>query len=468
MIFETIESPGLAQRSYVVGDDDEGVCAVIDPRRDVDVYLQIARDHQARITSVLETHIHADFVSGSAELARRTGAPLHTGSSDRYTFDRSPLEQGEVVRVGRRRLRALHTPGHSPEHLCFALSDGADEDPWCIFTGDTLFAGSVGRPDLSTEAEDEELAKALHRSLTEHLFPLGDHVVVFPGHGSGSPCGSSIGGRDLTTLGQERRSNDALQGGEEAFVRQVLADLPEEPLYYPRMKEVNAGGPAGAEEPPHPPVLSSGAFRDAFREEATVLVDTREIVSFAGAHIPGALNIPLRRRFPIWAGWMLNPDREILLVVEEPRHVESIRRHLFRIGLDRVRGYLRGGMRQWIEAGSSVSTRRDLSVHQLAELVLGSGDGRLQLLDVRSEAEWRSGHIPGARHVHAPFVDEVVDELDRDRPIATYCGTGYRAGIAASVLERHGFAEVRNVPGSMTAWRAAGYPTEDGGDDGRE
>lgn len=490
MIFETVRTEGLAQLSYFLADDTARVAAVIDPRRDVEVYLELARRHEVRITHALETHIHADFVSGARILAERTGARVCVGRSDAYGY--SPdrlLDDGDEVAVGELTLRVFHTPGHSPEHVCFAMAGpgggGGDEgggsshgdagegrDPedgrgrtWAVFTGDTLFAGSVGRPDLAAGLDPEEQAGRLHDSIHEKLLPLGDHVLAFPGHGAGSPCGADIGDRDVTTLGIERRTNSKLDvASREAFVETVLEDLPDEPAYYARMKEVNARGPDPAAVLPHLPALDPDAFARAMEQPEAMVVDAREIVAFGGAHITGSLNIADRGSFPVWAGRILRPDQRILLVLPHPDRLDEVHRHLFRIGLDDVGGYLAGGMRRWIESGRSMASRPDLSVHELHHRIREGEDGdALQVLDVRSDEEWAMGRIPGARHVFVPDLVHELDRLDRDRPVAVYCGSGYRSSLAASLLEREGFAHVYNVPGSMTAWLAAGYPLEDGG-----
>lgn len=463
MILETVKSEGLAQLSYVVGDEDAGVAAVIDPRRDVGAYLEIAQRHGLRIEHVLETHIHADFVSGSLELRSRTGATVHAGRSEAYEFCHRPLDDGDTVSVGAYRLTALHTPGHSPEHVCFLLSGGRTEGagPWAVFTGDTLFAGSVGRPDLSAGIPAEELARALYRSIHEKLLPLGDDLLVYPGHAAGSPCGSGeIGDREVTTIGYERRTNDRLGAFTATeFADAVLKDLPEQPRYYTWTREVNASGPA-TDGIVHLPALDARAFREAAGREDAVIVDVREAESFSGGHVPGSLNIGLRPAFPVWAGWMLDPGKEIFLVVPDEVQLETVQRHLHRIGLYRIGGWLRGGMHGWIEAGLPLGKRQDLSVHELRERV-AYGRDELQLLDVRSQSEWDAGRVPGARHVFAPHVGERADEIDPARPVATFCATGYRGSLAASVLAGLGFDRVHNVAGSMEAWRAAGYPLAD-------
>lgn len=463
MILEKIESEGLAQLSYVVGDADAGVCAVVDPRRDVEAYLEIARRHQVRIVHVLETHVHADFVSGSRELAARTGAPIRVGRSEEYGFDHEPLDDGDVVEVGSWRLTVLHTPGHSPEHVCYALSDGK-ETPWAVFTGDALFAGSVGRPDLATGGDPEELARRLWRSLKEKLLPLEDGTVVFPGHGAGSPCGGSIGSRPLSTIGRERAHGEKLRAGDEDdFVDRVLGDLPEEPRYYSRMKRVNAEGSEPRGPMPSLAPIPPGTFHERMDADAVIVVDTRSIEAFAGAHVEGALSIALRSSLPVWAGWMLDPERSVLLIVDDERDVDVVQRHLWRIGIDDVEGYLEDGMRGWFETGLPIVRREEWSVHDL-ERHVRDGPPDAQVLDVRSAEEWEEGHVPHARHVYAPFVGERLDELDRERPVVVYCGSGYRSSLAASVLEREGFDRVHSVPGSVQAWKAAGYPLVDGAD----
>lgn len=462
MIFETVDAEGLAQLSYLIGDADAGECIVVDPRRDVDVYLKLSRQHGVRITHVLETHIHADFLSGSRELAAHTGAPILAGTSDDYGFEHTALDDGDELQIGSLRLRALHTPGHSPEHVCYLIGGGAgSKQPWGVLTGDTLFAGSVGRPDLAAGRPAEELARALYRSIHEVLLPLGDEVLVYPGHGAGSPCGANIGERRVSTLGYERQRNDKLRiDSEQGFVEAVLDDLPEEPTYYARLKKENAEGPDVLGRLPHVQALGAARFSEVTGTDDAIIVDAREIEAFSGAHIGGALNIGLRASFPIWAGWLLEPDQRVLLVAERRQDVSVVRRHLFRIGLDGLAGYLRDGMRSWIEAGRPFVQRRDLSVHDLHERIRDGADA-LQVVDVRGDSEWEQGAIPTALHVHVPALRDGAGELDAERPVATYCGSGYRASMAASLLERLGFEQVHNVPGSMSAWQAAGYPIDD-------
>jgi hydroxyacylglutathione hydrolase len=462
MILETIETGGLAHLSYLLGDEGAGVCAVIDPRRDVSVYLDVARANNCRITHILETHIHADFVSGSRELASQVGAPVYVGAAEGYGFDHRPLKDGDCLEVGSLRLGVLQTPGHTPEHVCYLVSGGkGSQEPWGLFTGDTLFAGEVGRPDLIGGGSEERLARQLFRTLHEKVLVVGDEAEIYPAHGAGSPCGGNIGDRRTSTIGYERRHNPKLQThGEDEFVLQVLSDLPPAPFYYPRTKEINAAGPRVLGCLPNLQPLNPQRLQEAMGKPDVVLVDTRAIEAFGGAHLPGALNIALRDEFPIWAGWMLDPEQQVILVLAEEEDVDEVQRHLLRVGIENVGGFLRQGIRSWVEAGLPFERTVQMSVHELKQRIADQRDN-LQVLDVRRDDEWEQGHVPGAIHIFAPYLRDRLAGLDRAKPVATYCGSGYRSSIAASLLQRGGFREVFNVPGSMKAWKAAGYPLED-------
>ena len=460
MLFETVKSEGLSHFSYVIGDEHAGICAVIDPRRDVEVYLEIAQANSVRITHILETHIHADFVSGSRELAAQTGAPIYGGASDDYGFDYRPLHEGDMLELGPLMLEVLHTPGHTPEHVSFVVrgSLGAPAN-WGVFTGDTLFAGEVGRPDLLGEGTEEQLTRQLYHSLHDKLLKLGDEIIIYPAHGEGSPCGASIGDRPTSTIGYERRHNPIFQARNvDEFAQQVLGSLSPAPRYYPFMKKINAEGPALLGHLPHLPALDVAAFREQIDQPNTIVVDTREPASFGGGHIPGAINIPLRDAFPMWVGWLLQPEQRILLVLGDEAEIDTAHRHLRRVGDDNIIGYLRQGMRTWFEAGAIFARTPQVSIHELREQLKARRG--MQILDVRSDSEWEQGHIPAAQHIYLPYVEERLELLDRRQPVATYCGSGFRAGMAASILQRHGFQDVYNIPGSMSAWTSADFPLE--------
>jgi hydroxyacylglutathione hydrolase len=457
MLLETIESRGLAHLSYVVGDEDAGVCAVIDPRRDVSVYIDFARRNNCRITHIFETHIHADFVSGGRELAMQTGAQIVGGVSDDYGFEVHQAREGETFELGEVTLGVLHTPGHTPEHISLTIKGGkGSQEMWGVFTGDTLFAGEVGRPDLLGADTKEKLARAMFHTLREKLFTLGDEVEVYPAHGSGSPCGGSIGDRLTSTIGYERLNQEKARiENEDEFVQAILKDLPPAPTYYPRMKKVNAVGSGIIGCLPNVQPLDPQKFAEAAKAENALVVDVREIEAFGGGHIAGAMNIALRDEFPVWSGWMLKPEQTILLVLDNESEVDLVQRHLLRIGIEKIGGFLRKGMRGWFEAGMPFVKLEQMSVQELNEQ-----KHKLQILDVRADGEWSGGHIPGAQHAFVPKVAEYSSNLDKSQPLAVYCGSGYRASIAASVLQSLGFEKVFNIPGSMKAWKSAGYELE--------
>lgn len=458
MIFETVEAKGLAHLSYLVGDEAAGFAVVVDPKRDVQDYLDLAQKHGVRISHILETHIHADFVSGSLELQALTGAPIYVGKAEGYGFSHVALSDGDTLEVGSLKVQALHTPGHTPEHVSFLVSGGKGAGkPWGLFSGDLLFAGEVGRPDLLGEEEKKRLARSLYHSLREKVLSLDDGVEVFPAHGEGSPCGGSIGDRKTTTVGYERENNPKLaEMTEEAFVELVLADLPPAPTYYPRMKRVNLQGPKVLGGLPNVAALSPKEVRELSETEDVQVVDAREIEAFGGGHVPGSLSVALRGEFPVWSGWMLDAEKRVVLVLPDESKLKEAQAHLFRIGVDRVEGYLRNGMKGWFEAGLDFAKVEQTSVFELSDSL-----GKVQVLDVRTDGEWDVGHVPSAVHVFVPRLEAELDgKLDRERPVAVYCGSGYRASIAASVLQRIGFKDVRNVPGSMKAWKAAGLPLE--------
>ncbi|MBX6342381.1 MAG: MBL fold metallo-hydrolase, partial [Thermomicrobiaceae bacterium] len=381
LLIEPITTPGLAQVAYLVGDRAAGVAAVIDPRRDVDEYLARAASLGVRITHVFETHIHADFVSGARELSLATGATVFASQLGEQEFPHVPLGDGQVVEIGSLRLRALWTPGHTPEHVAYLLLDPDGDEPVALFSGDALFSGEVGRPDLLGQDVTEELVGQLFGTVHERLASLPDDVVVYPGHGAGSACGRSIGDRPTTTIGLERRFNYAFQARDrDAFRQAVLADLPPAPTYYPVMKRVNrAGAPLlGSLDPGQ--ALPARTFADRM-EQGALVIDTRPAEAFAAAHVPGAVWIGRGPSLVVWAGWLAPYDRDLLLVVEDEAAFSEVRTDLRRIGLDRVVGYLSGGMAAWEASGRPTRALSRLPAAALRER-LSRGD--LRLLDVRS------------------------------------------------------------------------------------
>jgi hydroxyacylglutathione hydrolase len=458
MKIERFEIPGLAQYSYLIS--SAGKAAVVDPIRDIDRYLDYAARHHLTITHVLETHIHADFASGSIALRDATGAELAFSAYDqgehyRYAMPHRSLRDGDEIVLGNTRIQALHTPGHTPEHVSFAIFDPAlsSEAPSALLSGDFLFVGSVGRPDLLGEDAKLALARQLYRSLHQRLAALPDAVRILPGHGAGSLCGTGMSDRSESTLGNERATNPLFQLSEEAFVREVLETVPPMPTYYPRMKALNAQGAPPLTDLPGSRELSVAEVQDLQRNGATLL-DLRRPEAFGGAHIPGAINIGAGQNLSLWAGWLLDPEKPILLIAEgNPGGLDAACRSLVRVGLDSIAGHLAGGIASWIDAGLEFATLPQRNVFA----VLQAAPGAL-LLDVRSDQEWQAGHIAGARHIALGNLAASVQELPRNQPMIVVCGSGYRSSIAASMLQRAGFSSVSSMAGGIAAWQRRNLP----------
>src|SRR5262245_4835851 len=370
VVFETVRTDGLAHLSYLIGDRSTGRAAVIDPRRDVDVYLELARGHGLTITHAIETHIHADFVSGSRELAACTGtAKIYVSAlgGSHYGFAHEPLQDGSRVELGAVTLTAMHTPGHTPEHMAYLATEKGN--PWGFFSGDFLFADSVGRPDLLGAAQTPGLARALFHSLRTALARLPDAVPLYPGHGAGSPCGANIGDRQ-STIGHERRHNPALQlTDESAFIDWVLGTAPPMPHYYPRMKKINAQGPEVLGGLPAVEWLEPRAFQRRLAAGDVQLIDNRTMLAFAGGHIARAWNLGPRPELSLWAGWMLDEALPIALVLPRDGDLPEVQRQLLRVGFTRFAGCLEGGMEAWVRAGLPVEELRQLQVHELTNLL---------------------------------------------------------------------------------------------------
>ncbi|MCA9115391.1 MAG: MBL fold metallo-hydrolase [Planctomycetaceae bacterium] len=462
--------PGLAIASYIVGDERTGEAAVIDPTRDVEDFVQYARENDLHIRHILETHVHADFVSGARELkARLNGEPeIHCsglgGADWTPPYADHVAADGHEVRVGSIRLQAVHSPGHTPEHVSWALYDNSRsaDTPWLVFTGDFLFVGDVGRPDLLGEEAKKELAHQLYASVFEKLPALPDITEIFPAHGAGSLCGKAISSRRSSTVGYERRFNPALQQlPEQEWVDRLMSQMPLAPPYFLRMKKVNRKGPAIIG--PELPGQKRWSAKDVHNRvcDNCLILDVRSKEAFAAAHIPGSINIPFSPNLPTWAGWVLPYDRPTLIVTDTAAQMPEVTTHLLRVGFDDVQGYLQGGLDSWETSGYPLDTLGTQSVQQLADR-LKSGVGRMTVLDVRTEGEWNAGHIDGAIHVHGGKLQERFSDVPRDRPVSVICGSGYRGSIAASFLKREGYDDVANVVGGMSAWQAAGYPTVTG------
>lgn len=448
---------GLAHSSYLIG--SEGVCAIVDPRRDVDIYIDEAKQQGLDITHIIETHLHADFISGHMDLAQRTRAKVYISQTAGATYEHVPLKEGGEIDVGSLRMRVFETPGHTPEHISLAVSDltRADE-PWLVFTGDTLFVGDAGRPDLFGEEKAKELAEKLYKSLQSKLSTLPDYVEVYPAHGEGSLCGRSMSGKRYSTIGYEKRFNHVFKPAtEEEFREAILKDMPLAPDYFHRSSEINRKGPR---------VLGGLPPRNAVPPRQTeklisnghILLDVRTPEAFGGVNIKGAFNIWFSPMISTWAGWVLPYERPILLLLEKDEQWEEVVRQLIRVGLDEIAGYIDGGMEAWLESGLPSSHLPQLSIHELKGRQTSKED--MTILDVRTELEYREGHIDGAVNIHAGQIKDRFGELERTNPIAVICRTAHRSSIAGSILKQYGFQHLYNVSGGMTAWNNAGYEVQ--------
>lgn len=457
---------GLGHQSYIVADDDAHVAVIVDPRRDVEVYLEAAARDGARITHVLETHIHNDYVTGARELAARTGATIVASADASLAYDHHPVHDGDRVTSGAVTFTALATPGHTPEHMSYVLSAGENATPEAVFSGGSMLPGGAGRTDLLGAGQTLTLTRQQYETLRRLLETLPDAVRVYPTHGAGSFCtsGPSTGMR-ATTIGQERLASPAVRARDmEDFVRTQMAGYGEYPRYYTHMRGVNQAGPRVYGTLPEAPALDARAVADLLTA-GTPLVDGRRRGQFAAEHIHGAINVEVRSDFATYVGWILPFDAPLLLLTEdEPRRREAVVQ-LFRIGYEQVCGYLEGGMAAWTAAGHPTERFAQTDVDTL--YARWQGGEPLAILDVRRDDEWDEGHIPGAQHIHVGDLPDRIDEVPRDRPVAVICATGFRAETAASLLAPTG-REVVAVTGGVPDWSHHGHPITTGEDEPSE
>ena len=456
MYFEQFYLACLSHASYMIG--SEGVAAVIDPQRDVAIYLEEARKNGLQIEHVIETHLHADFISGHRELAAATGARIYLGAKAGAKFPHVPVRDGDEIRLGRCRLEYLETPGHTVESLCIVVTDfDRSPEPFAVFTGDTLFIGDVGRPDLSGELTPQELAGMLYDSLHHKLLKLPDAVEVYPAHGAGSLCGRQMSSERSSTIGKEKATNYAVRAASrEEFVRLLTSELPERPGYFALDAEINRAGAPPLSELRPLPALSPGEVL-AEQKDGILILDTRPGEQFAAAHIAGSIFIGLSGQYASWAGTLLGLNSDLILVAEDPDRVTESRVRLARVGIERVVGYLAEGIGAWTRAGFPVEQTPHISVEELHRLL--QDDGRdIQLLDVRRPPEWEEGHIEQAASKPLHKLTTILADLDPQRLTVVHCKSGYRSLIASSLLQRSGFQQVINVTGGFDAWRALHLP----------
>jgi glyoxylase-like metal-dependent hydrolase (beta-lactamase superfamily II)/rhodanese-related sulfurtransferase len=444
----------IAHSSYMLAGNKH--CAVVDPRRDVQIYIDEARSLGVEITHILETHLHADFISGHIELAERTGARIYAPKSAGCTFDHEPLSEGSVLQLEDMELRVIETPGHTPEHISYVVIDTSrGEEPIGVFTGDTLFVGDVGRPDLFPDIAGE-LASRLFDSLHDKLLKLPDFCEVYPAHGAGSLCGRALGAKWRSTIGYERIYNNSLKIKDRArFIRSLTTNMPPAPDHFGRCTDINRKGPAILSKLPEIEELGPARFRKRMESPDALVVDVRSYGAFGSQHIHGALHIALEGNFPTFAGWMIPPDREILLVPHNRHEALEAAAWARRVGADNIRGYLDGGIFGWAIAGLRTDHVGQVSAEELHEAATGSSS--IALVDVRSPLEYMDNHIKGAINIPVPDLRTRYGELDRSKPTYLICSTGQRSSLGTSILKQHGFDDVYNITGGMTGYSAAGY-----------
>lgn len=458
MFFQRLKTPGLGQNSYILECGD-GLAVVIDPRRDVDDYLRLARENDLSIAYVLETHRQEDFELGSNALAQTTGAKIVGGRHALFGKMDVQLGDDDELTVGTTRIVALETPGHTPESLSYAayVKDAGDLC-WGVFTGDALFVGDTGRTDLADPDKTGENAGILYDVIHRKIAPLGDHTLLYPAHGAGSACGGNVSARDDSTLGIEKATNPVFRKSRQDFIAHKLAEKMARPPYFRHMEEVNLLPGRPLKWPSTFQILQPGEFRHRMKEGR--VIDTRSPEAFAAAHIPGAYNIWLDG-VPAFGGWVANENTRIFLVADSAEAGERAAMSLARIGIDSVEGVLAHGMKGWRDAGLPIETLATTSAHETAERMQ---QGRVHVLDVRDEYEWNEKHIPGAVHRYVGHLEANLPQLPRDSDIVVHCNVGHRSGVAASILKRNGFTRIHNMLGGITAWEKLGLPLEKPGE----
>lgn len=459
MYFKQFYLGCLAHASYLIG--SEGEAAVVDPQRDVEQYLIEAEKQNLKIKYVVETHLHADFVSGHRELAARTGAEIVFGAKANATFPHLAMKDGDEFKLGKLALKVLETPGHTPESISITVTDTSiSNEPQKVLTGDTLFIGDVGRPDLvgSKGYTPQAMAEMLYDSLYEKLLKLPDSVEVYPAHGAGSLCGRNMSKETSSTIGEQKKFNYALKSmTKEDFVKMMTFDLPEVPAYFPKDAEINRSGAKALQELPQPLTMTAEEV-NKLSQQGYLVLDVRPSSAFGAGHIPGSLNIALSGQFASWAGTIISLNTPIILVAEDLEKINEAVTRLARIGIENVKGYLEGQIFAWDKANLAINQVMQISVDELHSQL--EEKANLQLIDVRRPAEYQNGHVPSAVNIQLAYLERELSKIDTQKPTAVICASGYRSSIATSLLARHGFNKLYNVVGGTTAWINANYPTE--------
>lgn len=453
MFFERIESPGLSHISYIVGSGEEA--AIIDPKRDVDDYIRILSEENMDLKYVFETHRNEDYVIGSKYLAKSTGAEIFHGEGIDFGYGKT-AKNGDGFQVGSLKLDILHTPGHTDESISVVLSYGkVSRETLMVFTGDLMFIGEVGRTDLYGEKRAGEMAGKMYDSIHEKILPLGDHVIINPAHGPGSVCGDDIDDLPASTVGYERRTDPWLKVDRDRFVNEKKRQKLDIPPYFERMEDYNQYGPPDTGRAPWPQPIPVKKLKEHIENGAQV-VDVRDPVYFSGGHIPGTLNIWMSG-IPSFAGWFLNYDDPILLVGEDDQSMmNTAARYLYRIGYDKIEGYLAGGIFSWMKSGEKIGSIKTAPVDYLKE---STGKEDRFILDVRkSEKVDKVGTVDSSHNLFVGYLEKNLSKVPEDREVVVYCDSGYKTGIAGSILKKNDYPDVREIVGGMMAWQNAGYP----------
>lgn len=447
----------LAQASYYLGSNNEA--AIIDPQRDIDHYIQEAEVNGQKIKYVIETHVHADFVSGHKELAQKTGAKIVFGAKAKPQFEFLPVADGDVLKVGEIELKIMETPGHTPESISILATDNSGE-PAKLFTGDTLFIGDVGRPDLigTKGFTAEQMASMLYDSLHDKILKLSDKTEVYPAHGAGSLCGRNLSRETMSTIGEQRKFNYALKPmTKEEFIRAVTDNQPEVPQYFSKDVAMNLQGGVSLEDLPAPRA-SSPAEVKRLQAEGAIVLDVRSAAEYGTGNVPGSLNIALSGQFASWAGTFIAHETPIVIVSADEEQVAEAQMRLARVGIESLAGYLDGGILAWQDAGYEVGEVPQMPVDELKARLDENAD--LQIVDVRRAPEYAGGHAPKAKNVPLAELEKHLAEFDRSRPTAVICQSGYRSSLGTGILAKNGFSEVYNVVGGTGAWIGSHYEVE--------
>ncbi len=454
---------GLGCASYLVGCESKGIAAVIDPDREVQKYLDVAQSRGLKITHIIETHLHADHVSGNTDLAARTEADIYVHEASGAEYAHQSLHDGDVIELGNIRLRVLHTPGHTPESITLLVSDTTRaEEPWLALTGDTLFVGDIGRPDLVGAEAARGLAENMYDSLFQKILPLNDSLLIYPGHGAGSLCGKSIGATRSTTLGFERKYNSALAPRERGeFVEFATSGLPEQPGNHKRIKAMNRKGPKALGNVESRPL----SIREAIPhfQRGAGLLDTRPKEAYVQAHVPGSVHLEADTQLSNRIGFVFPPDVPVILLLSDPSEYKQVVYSLARVGYDNVVGYLSEGLDVWEKMGLPITAGdiQDVEPRELYQMLQNCTNGDCpKVVDVREPWEYQQGHVPGAVLIPLGQLSSRLNELDPGKPVAVICASGNRSQSAAALLGQKGFKTVYNVSGGTGAWMYSGLEVE--------